>query len=147
MPVLVGNDIPEMSLNVSLDLVKSSVRENSLEAQASAIKKRVRFRNISSDISKFRSASQYKIDQISLRRKHCCFVEIAARLLLGFLCIVLVSGHETCETVPKNPYKHVLFLGNEKSGMPSFKKKKNTCQKRYNLKLNLCYENEIKNVV
>ena len=82
-----------------------------------AIKKKVRGRNI----SKFRSASQYKIDQISLRRKLCCFVEIAARLLLVLLCIVLVSEHETWEIAPKNPYKHVLFSGNEKSGMPSFK--------------------------
>ena len=70
----------------------------------------------------------------------------AARLLLVFLCIILVSEHETCEIVPKNPYKHVLFLGNEKSGMPRFKKEKYMLE-CYNLKLNSCYENEIKNVV
>jgi len=82
MPVLVGNNIPEMSLNVSLDLVNSVGEKNRRSRKGFAAAK---FKN---DISKFSSAS--------------C-------LLLGFLHIVLVSGHETCEIVPKNPYKRVLF--------------------------------------
>ena len=77
MPVLVGNayDIPEMSLNVSfdLDLVKS-VGEKYRQSRKGFIAE--------SCILSY--PFQYKTDQISLRRKLCCFVEIAVCFLLFF---------------------------------------------------------------
>ena len=121
MPLLVGNDIPKMSLNVSFDLVKS-VGEKYRQSrkgficwrEIQTIKKRVCCTNISSDISKFRSASQYETDQISLRRKLCCFLEIAVHFLLFFfLYFVLASVHEMCKIMPKNPYKLSYFRQQE----------------------------------